>query len=98
MNNYPQAGSPVPKGPSSDAFRKVKWMNRKRCLIAFFTFLLFIAFILFFDYYWAMISRALTNSHSDIDIKEETAMGKTSMYWMTMHARDGVKAKIIGSS
>jgi len=47
------------KGPSSDAFRKVKWIKRRRGMIAFFTFLLFISFILFFDYYWVLITRIM---------------------------------------
>jgi tetratricopeptide (TPR) repeat protein len=48
-----------PKGPSSDAFRKVKWIKRKRGLIGFFTFLVFVSFILFFDYYWVLITRVM---------------------------------------
>jgi hypothetical protein len=47
------------KGPSADAFRKVKWIKRRRGLVAFFTFLLFVSFLLFFDYYWVLITRVM---------------------------------------
>lgn len=56
-NNSFKDGIERPKGPSSDAFRKVKWIKRRRGLIGFFTFLLFVSFVLFFDYYWVLISR-----------------------------------------
>ena len=59
-----------PKGPSSDAFRKVKWLKRKRGLIAFFTFLIFVFSILFFDYYWVLISR---NMKQPSQVTEQTA-------------------------
>ena len=58
-NNSFKDGDERPKGPSSDAFRKVKWLRRRRGLIGFFTFLLFVSFILFFDYYWVLITRVM---------------------------------------
>ncbi|MCX5829530.1 MAG: tetratricopeptide repeat protein [Deltaproteobacteria bacterium] len=58
-NNSFKNGTEAPKGPSSDVFRKVKWLKRRRGLIGFFTFLLFVSFILFFDYYWVLISRIM---------------------------------------
>jgi tetratricopeptide (TPR) repeat protein len=60
------------KGPSADAFRKVKWLRRRRGLIAFFTFLLFVSFILFFDYYWVLISRVIKHPSQAV----EQAAGK----------------------
>ena len=63
-------GPELPKGPSSDAFRKVKWIKRRRGLIGFFTFLLFISFILFFDYYWVLITRVIKQPSQ---IVEQTA-------------------------
>ena len=58
-NNSFKDGTERPKGPSSDAFRKVKWIKRRRGLIGFFTFLVFVSFILFFDYYWVLISQIM---------------------------------------
>jgi tetratricopeptide (TPR) repeat protein len=58
-NNSLKDGAERQKGPSSDAFRKVKWIKRRRGLIAFFTFLVFVSFILFFDYYWVLITRVM---------------------------------------
>jgi len=58
-NNSFKNGDERPRGPSSDAFRKVKWIKRRRGLIGFFTFLLFVSSILFFDYYWVLISRIM---------------------------------------
>ncbi|MFA5179782.1 MAG: tetratricopeptide repeat protein [Syntrophales bacterium] len=58
-NNSFKDGAERQKGPSSDAFRKVKWIKRRRGLIAFFTFLVFVSFILFFDYYWVLITRVM---------------------------------------
>jgi tetratricopeptide (TPR) repeat protein len=58
-NNSLKDGAERYKGPSSDAFRKVKWIKRKRGIIAFFIFLVFVSFILFFDYYWVLITRVM---------------------------------------
>jgi len=69
-NNSFKSGPELPKGPSSDAFRKVKWIKRRRGLIGFFTFLLFISFILFFDYYWVLITRVIKQPSQ---IVEQTA-------------------------
>lgn len=62
----------VSKGPSPEAFRKVKWIRRKRGLIGFFLFLFVIAVVLFFDYYWVLISRAWKQPSQVI----ETTAGK----------------------
>jgi len=69
-NNSFKNGPELPKGPSADAFRKVKWIKRRRGLIGFFTFLLFISFILFFDYYWVLITRVIKQPSQ---IVEQTA-------------------------
>jgi hypothetical protein len=48
-----------------------------------------------------MISHALKKTHSDIGKKQETATERSSMYWVTAHAKEGEKAKteqIIGFS
>jgi cellulose synthase operon protein C len=58
-NGSSKNGDERPKGPSSDAFRKVKWIKRRRGFIAFFMFLVFVSFILFFDYYWVLITRVM---------------------------------------
>jgi tetratricopeptide (TPR) repeat protein len=58
-NSSLKNGDERPKGPSADAFRKVKWIKRRRGIIGFFTFLLFVSFILFFDYYWVLITRIM---------------------------------------
>ena len=62
MKNKSKNSSSSPEkqnGPSYEAFRKVKWIKRKRGLIGFFTFLALITTVLFFDYYWALISRVI---------------------------------------
>ncbi|MDQ5985435.1 MAG: Beta-barrel assembly-enhancing protease [Syntrophus sp. SKADARSKE-3] len=58
-NNTLKTGPEDSKGPSSEAFRKVKWIRRKRGLIGFFAFLSVVAFVLFFDYYWVLIARVM---------------------------------------
>ena len=70
--NTGNSGQEISKGPSADAFRKVKWIRRKRGLIGFFVFLSVIAFVLFFDYYWVLISRALKQPSQLV----ETTAGK----------------------
>jgi tetratricopeptide (TPR) repeat protein len=69
-NGSSKSGDDRPKGPSSDAFRKVKWIKRRRGFIAFFTFLVFVSFILFFDYYWVLITRVMKQQSQ---IVEQTA-------------------------
>ncbi len=59
LNHSPGDHSERSHGPSARAFRKVKWIKRKRGLVAFFTFLAVVAFILFFDYYYVLISRII---------------------------------------
>jgi hypothetical protein len=49
--------SPERKGPSAETFRKVKWIRRRRGMIGFFLFLSMVVAVLFFDYYWALVSR-----------------------------------------
>lgn len=58
INNRATPGYIERKGPSPEAFRKAKWIRRRRGIIGFFAFLSFIVAILFFDYYWVLISRA----------------------------------------
>ncbi len=69
-NGSSKSGDERPKGPSSDAFRKVKWIKRRRGIIGFFTFLVFVSFILFFDYYWVLITRVMKQPSQ---IVEQTA-------------------------
>lgn len=45
------------KRPSAEAFRKARWIRRKRGLIGFFLFLGGIVAILFFDYYMVAVSK-----------------------------------------
>lgn len=72
VNHSKKNGLEMSKGPSPDAFRKVKWIRRKRGLIGFFAFLSVIGFILFFDYYWDLISRTLKQPSREA----ETTAGK----------------------
>jgi tetratricopeptide (TPR) repeat protein len=53
MKNAP----PERKRPSAETFRKVKWIRRRRGMIGFFVFLCLVAAVLFFDYYWVLVSR-----------------------------------------
>jgi hypothetical protein len=45
--------------PTAQAFRKAKWINRRRSLKGFFLFQFFVIAVLFFDQYWNIILRAL---------------------------------------